>query len=134
MSPVPNLPPDVARAFDALPGEIRPTLDRLRALVFEVAAERRAVPVEETLRWGEPAYIAPKGATLRIGQAKTGEAALFVTCSSSLIDQFRAVAPEGTRFEGTRAVLFGAGAPLDEPALSLLVARALTYHRKEPAR
>lgn len=122
--------PEVARAYDALPDEIRPTLDRLRALVFEVAATEAAGPVEEVLRWGEPAYIAPRGATLRLGQARTGEAALFVTCTSSLIDDFRPVAPEGTRFDGTRAVLFEPGAEIDEPALALLLGRALTYHRK----
>lgn len=129
----PSPPPEVARAFDALPGEIRPMLARLRALIFTVAEAEDAGPVTETLRWGEPAYLAPRGATIRLGQAKTGEAALYVTCSTTLIDDFRPVAPHGIRFEGTRAALLD-GPDFDETALSLLVGRALTYHRKEPAR
>lgn len=125
------LPPEIAEVFDAWPGDVRAVLVRLRALIFTVAEETGALPVDEVLRWGQPAYIAPKGATLRLGQAKTGEAALFVTCSSTLIEEFCPVAPEGTRFEGTRAVLFP-DATIDEAALSVLIARALTYHRKVP--
>ena len=126
MTPPP--PPEVARAFDLLPVALRPPLDRLRALIFAVAETQAAGPITETLRWGEPAYIAPKGATLRLGQANTGEAALFVTCTTTLIDDFRPVAPAGMRFEGTRAVLFDPAAQVDEAALSVLIARALRYH------
>lgn len=132
MTPPP--PPEVARAFDALPGEIRPTLDRLRALIFAVAEAEGAGPVEEALRWGAPAYLAPKGSTLRLGRAKSGEAALFVNCRTTLIEEFRAFAPEGLSFEGTRALCFGQdkaiGGAIDEAAVSLLIARALTWHRK----
>lgn len=127
----PSMPSEVARAFDALPAALRPTLDRLRNLIFEVARAERAGPVEETLRWGQPAYVAPGGATLRLGRAKTGAPALFVTCSTTLIDDFRPVAPPGLRFDGTRAVLFEPGDGIDAAALSLFVARALTYHRRE---
>ena len=129
MTPPP--PPDVAGAFAALPDEVRPVLDRLRALIFATAAETGAGRVEEAPRWGQPAYRAPKGATLRLGQAKTGEAALFVTCTTTLIEEFRPVAPRGLRFEGTRAVLFGRSDAVDAAALAPFLARALTYHRKE---
>ena len=129
MSP-PPVPADVANAFETLPEEVRPVLDRLRALIFATADAEGAGPVEEALRWGEPAYLAPKGSTIRLGQAKTGEAALFVNCRTSLIEDFRAIAPPGTKFEGTRAVLFGQGDAIDEGALAILIARALTLHRR----
>lgn len=124
------MPREVAKAFGDLPDEIRPALDRLRALIFAVAEAEQVGPVEETLRWGEPAYIATKGSTIRLGRAKTGEAALFVNCRTSLIDDFRPIAPEGSRFDGTRAVLFGPGDRLDEAALAGLIARALGWHRR----
>ena len=126
----PPAPPEVAAAIAALPGEVRSLLDRLRALIFRVAADEAAGPVAEGLSWGQPAYRAPRGATLRLGRARTGEAALFVTCTTDLIETFRPVAPAGTRFEGSRAVLFGPGDSIDEAALSLLIARALTYRRQ----
>ncbi|MCB1330301.1 MAG: DUF1801 domain-containing protein [Maritimibacter sp.] len=130
MTPPPPPPPEVAAAFAALPDEVRPVLDRLRALIFRVAAAKGAGPVAEGLSWGQPAYRAPKGATLRLGRAKTGEAALFVTCTTSLIDDFRPAAPPGVRFEGKRAVLLDPSDRVDEAALALLIARALSYHRK----
>ena len=125
----PKLPPDVARVFESLPADVRPKLDRLRALIFAVAKAEGAGPVEEALRWGQPAYLVPKGSTIRLGQAKTGDAALFVNCRTSLIEGFRPIAPPGTRFESTRAVLFGRTSDIDEAALAVLIARALTYHR-----
>jgi hypothetical protein len=130
MTSGPPMPPEVIRAFDVLPDDIRPALDRLRALIFATAAAEGAGPVEEALRWGQPAYIAPKGSTIRLGQAKSGEAALFVNCRTSLIEDFRTIAPAGSRFEGTRAVLFGPREEIDEAALAILVARALTWHVK----
>ena len=126
----PPMPPEVTRAFEELPDDIRPALERLRALIFATAEEAQAGPVAETLRWGHPAYIVPKGSTIRLGQAKSGEAALFVNCRTSLIEDYRAIAPSRSRFEGTRAVLFGPGEEIDEAALAILVARALTWHVK----
>ena len=126
----PPMRPEIARAFEELPGDIRPALDRLRALIFATAEAEGAGPVEEALRWGQPAYIVPKGSTIRLGRAKSGDAALFVNCRTSLIEDFRTIAPAGSRFEGTRAMLFGPGADIDEAALAILVARALTWHVK----
>lgn len=123
-------PTEVAGAFARYPAEIGPVLARLRALIFAVAEAEGVGPVEEALRWGEPAYLAPMGTTLRLGQAKTGEAALFVNCRTSLIEEFRPIAPPGSRFEGTRAVLFGPDDPLDEAALAGLIGRALSWHRR----
>lgn len=126
----PPMPAQVESAFGQLPADIRPTLARLRVLIFAVAEAEGAGPVEEALRWGEPAFIAPRGSTIRLGRAKTGAAALFVNCRTSLIEDFRPIAPEGSRFEGTRAVLFDPGQHIDEAALSILVARALSWHVK----
>mgnify|MGYP000592624135 CR=1 FL=1 len=42
------------------------------------------------LRWGQPAYLAPKGSTLRVGIPKSGGAfALFAHCQTTLIADFR---------------------------------------------
>ncbi len=127
--------PGVRAAFDAYPAEVRDVLTGIRSLIFQVSGETPgAGPLEEALRWGEPAYLAPKGSTIRLGQAKTGEAALFVNCRTSLIEDFRPIAPAGTRFEGTRAVLFGPGDDVDEAALAVLIAHALTYHQRKQRR
>lgn len=128
----PPMPPEVRAAFDACPSPARPGLERLRALIFRVASGTPGVGrLEEGLRWGQPAYLTPEtksGSTIRLGMAKSGDVALFVHCQTRLIEEFRTVAPPGTRFEGTRAVLFADDSEIDEPALALLIRRALTWH------
>lgn len=120
----------VEAAFAAFPDHARAALVNLRALIFATAGEIGAGPVEEALRWGQPAYLAPQGSTLRLGIAKTGEAALFVNCRTTLIEDFRPLAPAGSRFEGSRAILFDGPDGIDAAALSVLIARALSWHRR----
>ncbi|MEC7764567.1 MAG: DUF1801 domain-containing protein [Pseudomonadota bacterium] len=124
------MPDDVAAAFDALPPEARRGLFALRGLILRVAAECDAGPITEALRWGQPAYFAPKGTTLRLGAPKTGGFALYAHCRTPLIPDFRDMT--GGRFatEGNRAVLFREVAEIDEDALAPLIARALTWHRR----
>jgi len=120
----------VRAAFEGFAPELRAGLLDLRRLILAVAAQTPGVgAVEETTRWGEPAYIAARGATIRLGAPKAGGFALCVTCTTSLIDDFRAVAADGFRFDGTRAVLFGEGEEIDAQALALLIRAALTYHQ-----
>jgi len=62
--------PDAAvkQAFGNFPEAKRKRLLQLRGLIFDVAAGTADIgKLEETLKWGEPAYIADKGTTLRLG-------------------------------------------------------------------
>jgi hypothetical protein len=120
--------PQVQEVFEGFVPEARAGLMRLRALILR---EAEAIgPVEETLRWGQPAYIVKGGSPIRLGVPKTGGFALYVICSTSLIDDFRPVAPKDMRVEGKRAVLFASLDEIDEGALALLIRRALRYHAK----
>jgi hypothetical protein len=60
----------VARVFAAYPPEVRWKLGALRELIFATAAATEGVgTLEETLRWGEPAYVTSQtksGSTIRI--------------------------------------------------------------------
>lgn len=127
-----TMPPEVKAAFDAMPEPARQGGLALRALVLDVARDTpEAGRVSEELRWGQPAYLTPEtkaGTTLRIGCPKSGGFALFVHCQTSLIERFRPIAPEGTRFDGTRAVLFERPEEVQPEALGLLIRAALTYH------
>ena len=129
--------PKVRGVFAAFPDALRPGLLALRDLILAVAAETPGVGrIEETLRWGQPAYLTPEtraGTTIRLEVPKTGGYALYVPCQTSLIDDFRAVVGDRVRFEGTRAVLFRPGEAADRTALALLIGAALTYHRRNGA-
>ena len=68
--------PRVAQVFDSYPPALRTRLLALRALIFEVAASTPGVgELEETLKWGEPAYLTTQsksGSTVRIAWQPTG--------------------------------------------------------------
>jgi len=61
--------PAVAAKFEAYPPVVRRQLLALRELVFRTAASIPEVgAIDETLKWGEPAYVTKNGAgsTVRI--------------------------------------------------------------------
>lgn len=121
--------PKVKAAFDALPPATRQGALALRALVLDTAASLpRAQPLKEELRWGQPAYLAPKGSTIRLGGHKSASFALFVHCQSRLMGDFTTAFPGEDRIDGNRAVLFDDPAQIDPTRHGWLIARALTYH------
>ncbi len=132
MTPLPDMPAEVAAAFDAFPEALRPSLRDMRRMIFETAARIDEVgPLTETLKWGEPAYLTEKtgaGSTVRLGVSRRSpdRCALFVNCRTSLVDGFRARFPE-LETEGDRAVLADPARPLPD-ALAACIAEALTYH------
>ncbi|MEY8838962.1 DUF1801 domain-containing protein, partial [Cribrihabitans sp. XS_ASV171] len=116
---------EVARVFGNAPADARAGLLTLRALVFDTA-QRLGEPVEESLRWGQPSYIAPKGSTLRIWTHKAARFALFVHCQTRLMEEHRTAFPGMDRIEGNRAVLFDGVEEIDADRHGMLIGRALT--------
>ncbi len=115
----------VAAVFAGYPARERKALLALRSRIFEVAA-KNGIALSEALRWGQPAYLAAKGSTIRLGLPKTGGYAIYAHCQTTLISDLRLLAPE-LRFEGNRAVHFSCDeTPSD--VLDLLIHSALTYH------
>ncbi len=127
----------VKAVFDAYPQMLQTPLRDLRALILDTAAALSAIgPIEESLKWGQPAYRPKKprtGTTVRIDAFKGEEIgyALFVNCKTTLASDVRNLYPGVFRLEGERAILFAAGeVPPVEP-LKHVVALALTYHARE---
>jgi len=122
----------VEKAFAAFPDEMQKTAIALRDLIFDVAAQTpQAGPIEETLRWGQPAYLTSQtksGSTLRIGVMKTGEVAIFAHCATTIISTYAATFPDMDRIEGNRAVVFENANALVPERLRLLIRHGLTYH------
>ena len=131
--------PDVAAVYAAYPPEARRHLQRLRTLVLEVAEATDGVgPLEETLKWGEPAYLTAAsgtGTTIRLGwkAARPDRVALYVNCQTTLVDTYRTLHPE-LSYEGSRAISFALDAPLPEEAVADCVSLALTYRRDRRGR
>jgi len=125
---------DVAAAFAQLPEAARPGLMELRRLIFAVAADTPGVgPVQETLKWGQPAYLTPEtraGSTIRLGVPKSGGYAIFAHCQTTIIADFRALFGPDFTYDGNRAVIFDTSVTPDLDKLRLLISSALTYHLK----
>jgi hypothetical protein len=132
MKPITN--PAVARAFEAYPTNMRRKLLALRELILRTAATTEGVgELEETLKWGEPAYLTSKtgsGSTVRIDWKKKRptEYAMYFNCQTSLVETFKTVFPQEFRYEGNRAIVFTESEPIAGKELEFCVAAALTYH------
>jgi Domain of unknown function (DU1801) len=126
----------VSAAFAAFPPEARRPLMRLRALIFDTAAATPGVgPLEETLKWGEPAYLTSQtrsGSTVRLAwkPARPDQYALYFNCQTTLVDTFRTLFPTGLRFEGNRALIFALSDKPPADTLRFCIGAALTYHLK----
>ena len=135
MSP-PFSDPDVEAVFARYSPKLRDALLRLRALIIAAAGETPETGrLVETLKWGQPAYLTerPKsGTTVRIDADANngGDYALYVPCTTSLIDEWRERYPALT-YGGTRSVHFALGKALPETELRHCIAMAMTYHRRK---
>ena len=122
----------VQAAFAAFPEAVTPKLLMLRQLIFDVAESTPGVGrIEETLKWGQPAYLTPEtksGSTLRLGATRSGGFAIYTHCRTTIISDFQHHFPNEFQYEGNRAIQFDAGSDLPKRALELFIASALTYH------
>jgi hypothetical protein len=88
--------------------------------------------LEETLKWGEPAYATKNraGSTVRIDwKAKDPDRyAMYFHCQTDLVSTFRALFPKDFTFEGNRALVFKLGDRLPKDALAFCIAASLTYY------
>lgn len=127
--------PAVKAVFDGYPKTVRPSLLRLRELIFATASKAGIGDLIETLKWGQPAYLPARpriGTTIRIDAAKREAQgyAMFFHCQTTLIPTFRDVYSDTFTFEGNRAIAFSPTDAPDEVALAHCILMALTYHRK----
>lgn len=129
----------VAQVFETYPPAMWPRLLALRELIFQTAASTAGVgQLEETLKWGEPAYLTPhskSGSTIRIGwkQQTPSRYAMYFNCQTSLVETFKTLFPNEFTFEGNRAIVFDGSDAVPKDSLAFCIALALTYHRNKSA-
>ncbi len=122
---------DVYLGYQGLAGE---RLKELRAMVLDVAANTEAVgEIEECLKWGQPSFVTKKpksGSTVRIDAIKDDpdHVAMYFICTTTLVDDFRAIYPDTFECRGNRALVFDVNQPFPEEELRHCIAMALTYN------
>jgi hypothetical protein len=131
MSPFRNA--SVAAKFASYPPAVRRKLLALRELVFRTARAHPEIgELDETLKWGEPAYVTTNGAgsTVRMDwKPRTpNRYAMYFHCQTNLVESFRARFPNDFTFDGNRALLFEVGERVPVEALAVCIAASLTCH------
>jgi hypothetical protein len=133
MSLMQSIPAPVLQAFKEIAPAHRNALLDVRQLIFEVANnDPRIGQIEETLRWGEPAYLTTTnrtGSTIRLSIEKnTGMPALFFNCKTTLVEEFRQQFGNTLTYSKNRAVVIDRDDSQHSSALKICIAAALTYH------
>lgn len=124
---------EVAAKFNAYPPNVRPKLLALRELIFQAAAQAKgAGEIEESLKWGEPAYVTrnKSGSTVRMDWKKKDpdHYAIYFNCQTNLVETFRTMFPNDFKFEGNRALVFSLEDIVPRDSLVMCVVASLTYH------
>jgi hypothetical protein len=128
-----DLPDPLARIRASYPLAAKTAFDHCRAVLFEEAERLGVGEIEETLKWGEPAYLTVQkaGSTIRMGWTATSpdQFNLYFICSTDLVGRISSEFPDAFTYSGNRC----AAMPLDGPApaipLRAAVSMALTYHK-----
>ena len=120
--------PSAAQPDAALPTV---ALELLAGLIREVGNGLPEIgELVETRKWDQQSFLPKKarvGTTVRIAAPSPTTVAMYVHCQTTLVDQWRGLFPELT-FEGNRALVMDATAPLPLEALKVCVRSALLYH------
>jgi len=121
----------VAAKLKTYPKHVQARLKKLRAIIYAVAKEEQLGELEESLKWGEPAYQSPHGSTVRFDwKSKTpDEYAVYFNCKTRLVETFREVYPDEFCYVGNRALVLSLDDELPEAPLKHCLAMALNYHR-----
>lgn len=131
-----NMPEHVKEVFERYPEELKEKLVYLRSLILDVADSLDLLEqLEETLKWGEPSYLAPKGSTIRINRIKKRPDyyAIYFKCTSKLVPHFKTLYQDTFEFENNRAIVFHRDRVVPVNALQDCIQKALTYHQIKQA-
>ena len=86
--------PEVDRVFEDYPDDVRDKILLIRNIIVDAAHEAPEIEkLVETLKWGEPSYLAKQGSTVRVDwKAKNPDQyAVYFKCTSKLVPTFKKV-------------------------------------------
>ena len=133
-----KLPPYIMAYTATWPTQAQAHFADLRHLVHEVAAAIDVGPLDESLKWGQPAWRprrARTGSTLRVdwSPATPDRLLAFVDCKTDIAAQMDLRFPGQFGNDGRRAMGFDLEGALPRDALWQLAHMTLAYHRNKRA-
>ena len=107
-----------------------------RALALRAAQGAETGPLDETLKWGQPAWRPRRprtGSTLRLNwsPARPDHLMAFVDCKTDLASLMSTRFPGQFENDGRRSLAFDLNAPLPQDAIAQLAHLTFTYHRRK---
>ena len=126
--------PEVHSVFENYPDYVREKVLNIRRIIIETAQETSGVEIlEETLKWGEPSYLAKNGSTVRVDwkTKSPDQYAVYFKCTSKLVPTFKKVYGNLFTFEGNRAIVFKMDEVIPVMELKNCIRTALEYHRRK---
>lgn len=122
---------NVKQKFTAYPDNIALLLHDIRNLIFEVATQDGITEIEETLKWGEPSYIAKSGSTIRFDYKDKApkQFCIYFNCKTKLIDTFKELYGDTFVYQGNRALVFKLNQTLPSKELAHCLSLALRYKK-----
>ncbi len=122
---------DVKHTYELYPEAVQEKLLVIRQMIFDIAKGNTEVSdIEETLKWGEPAYVAKSGTTIRLAwkTSTPNNYAVYFICSTKLVETFKEVYPNTFTFDGNRAIVFSLDEEPPMKPLQHCLLLSLTYH------
>ena len=128
-----SMPAAVAQKFASYPRDIQPRMHELRDLALKCQGEPDIDYIEETLKWGEPSYLAKHGSTIRMDwkERSPDQIGIYFNCQSSLVETFQEIYGDLFRYEANRAILLDLSRAFPEAQLQHCMLLALTYHKRK---
>ena len=129
------LHPDLIHKLQSWPTRAVQHAHVIRALFLQTAQDIDAYNLEESLKWGEPAWRPKKGGTtLRVAWSTKSpdELGLFVDCKSDLCARMQWDFPSTFRFVAPRAMYLQLDRNVPETAVTQLAQMAFRYKRVIP--
>ena len=124
--------PEVEQVFNNYPDFVKEKISILRKLILETANElEEIIKIEETLKWGEPSYLAKNGSTIRVDwkEKSPNQYAMYFKCTSRLVETFKMQFESLFKFEGNRAIVFQMDDFVPIAELKKCITAALMYHK-----
>jgi len=127
----------VANVISDYPPSAKAVFSTLRELVLEVAKDTVGVEnTQETLKWGEPSYLADGGSTVRMkwSEKQPDQFSLYFNCNSILVETFKELYRDEFTYDGNRAMSFPLDQKVPDAALKHCLSMAMQYHKlkKQP--
>ncbi|MEM8860848.1 MAG: DUF1801 domain-containing protein [Chloroflexota bacterium] len=120
----------VLEKFNSYPAEARAKLFEIREAIFELGQSEKIGEITETLKWGEPSYLAKKGSTVRMDwkSRKPDHVSLFFSCQTTLVETFRELYSDQLQFVDNREIALPISDDLPISELKACISMALRYH------